>query len=255
MSWRSAWSRLGGDTVWPPQRTCRKMGALDNAYARLARADEHFMELQILHEEVCEAQAKATIVHTNPKRVVGPGEMVQLMFVDNTNHPAVPERCAILVGDVANNLRTALNYLIIQLAFLDSGAKGRNQFPIEETPEGFKGHIAGKRGFLIGVSPAHLEEIEKLQPYNGCNWTRDLGKISNFDKHTDLILVTHDQVLSISAATEPATAGQVSQFQMQVNIQPLLRITLDDGMPLITTLQTIRSQVSQLLDVYTPEFK
>lgn len=228
---------------------------LDSAYARLARADKHFAELEALHAELCEAQAKATIIQTNPGAVVGPGEVVQLMSVDNTGHPPVPESCGILAGDVANSLRTALNYLVIQLAILNTGIKGRNQFPIEETPEGFQGNSFGKRGFLNGLTPAHIAAIEGLQPYNGCDWIRALGKISNFDKHEDLIMVVHNQILSGQMVTEPATDGSAVNFQMQIHIQPVLRITLDNGMSLIETLQRIKSNVSQLLDTFKPEFK
>src|SRR3989442_13745286 len=66
-------------------------------------------------------------------------------------------------SEVAGHFRSALDYLIGQLANLDSGpGERRTQLPIESTPEGFKKR---RDSFLEGVNDAHVAAIERLQPY------------------------------------------------------------------------------------------
>lgn len=231
--------------------------ALAGAYAKLYRAKEVFIELRELNDTVCQAQADATVVTPAANLAIPPGEMREVFTVDNRLHIdiPVPIRCAVLAGEVANGLRSALNYLVRQLAILDYGSPGqRNQFPIESTPENFKGNCSGKRGFLAGLSPAHTSAIEALQPYNNCKWTGPLSTISNFDKHSDVLVVQRDQTLSVESVPKFDANGQVISYELIMSILPKLRIALPDGMPLIETLETIESQVSQLLDAFEPKF-
>ena len=233
------------------------MSALDTAYSRLSRAGEHLAELKAVAAEVCNAQAEATVIKMQPAGAIVPGQVAEIFSVDNTGHKPVPPRCAILAGDFANSIRSSLNYLVHRLAVLDTPGvtSKRNQFPIELTPEAFKGNTSGPRGFLNGLSASHTAVIESLQPYNGCEWTEALSKISNQDKHIDLVVVQHDQLLSITAETKPATSTTPAAVHMNVSIQPALRISLADGMPLIETLELVESQVTKLLDALNPEFE
>jgi hypothetical protein len=223
---------------------------LDDAYLRLKRAEEHFEELKALCADVCAAQVEATIIKSQPNITIGPGEFASIVEVESAK-TTIPCRCKILVGDVASNLRSALNYLTGELAELDSGAERRTQFPIEKAPESFKGQSTGK-GFLVGLSVAHLAALEQLQPYNGCQWTADLASLSNLDKHSKLIAVAHDYRVT---GTVNATDTDTSKLTVDMNIKPVIRIALDDGLPLIETLEIIQSQVSQTLDAFKPEFK
>lgn len=233
------------------------MDALDTAYIRLDRAREHLADLKAIAIEVCNAQTEATVVQTQPAGMVEPGQMAHLFSVDNTRHKPVPPRCGVLVGDFANSIRTSLNYLVQRLAELDTPGVicKRAQFPIELSPERFRGNTSGPRGFLYGVNASHTALIESLQPYSGCKWTEALHLISNRDKHVDLVVVQHDQSVSMVAHTKPTADGAPAQCHMQVHIQPVLRISLADGIPLIETLEVIESQVSQLLDAFKPEFE
>jgi hypothetical protein len=66
----------------------------------------------------------------------------------------------ILIGEIAYNLRSSLDYLVFELARFDSGAVQDNtQFPIDDTPKKFKGHIASR---LKGLCPTHIAAIEQL---------------------------------------------------------------------------------------------
>jgi len=228
---------------------------LKNAYARFDRAKEHIAELKTLHDNICAAQAKATKIEFAPDALIKSGEMYEIMRVDNTRHPVINEECGVLVGDSANSLRTALNYLVCQLAKLDCGSIGKKiQFPIEDSSESFRGQAPH---FLSGLNTLHIEAIEKLQPYNdGCKWLANLRKLSNFDKHENLVMVTHDQLVSGKFRLKPAADGKpMKLISSDMKIEPALRIALGDGMPLIQTLEEIQLQVSQVLDKFQAEFQ
>lgn len=88
---------------------------------------------------------------------------------------------SILIGEICYNLRSALDYLVYELAILDSSKRqDGTQFPIDDTPEKFSKH---KRSWLKGLNSNHVAAIEKLQPYNGADWARILRDLSNPDKH------------------------------------------------------------------------
>ena len=83
---------------------------LDTAYLKIARATEHLDELKRLHDRVCAAQAEDTIIEMPRDMTIGPGETKQVLMV-HTGHAPIPDRCRILIGDIANDFRSALDYL------------------------------------------------------------------------------------------------------------------------------------------------
>lgn len=94
-------------------------------------------------------------------------------------------------GHIVNDLRIALEYLVYQLAWLDSGTiQKRTQFPICDTLEAFASDL--KQGRLNGLSPPHVEAIESCQPYNGVRWLRQVRVLSNTDKHRHLQSATSE---------------------------------------------------------------
>ncbi len=101
----------------------------------------------------------------------------------------------VVLGDVLHNIRTALNYLAVTLAQYDSGQKevGKTvQFPIDNSPKVFAQH---RPTYLKGVSDEHVTQIERFQPYMGCDWMGVLRDLSNMDKHKALVVV-YGQVFS-----------------------------------------------------------
>ncbi len=141
--------------------------------------------------------------------------------------------------------------MIGQLTRLDSGEKGRaTQFPIESSPNEFDGR---KGRYLEGLTESHVASIERLQPYNGCTWTRPLQRLSNLDKHDELVIVAHDYSMTIEASTTPTEGGGVVLSNVKMQLQPTLRIVLGD-LPVIETLEMIESQVTQTLNAFNPLF-
>jgi hypothetical protein len=227
------------------------MPSLVDAYARLERADEHLREVHGLAQQICTAQAEATRVHVPPGKTLPPGEFGQVFSVESANTP-IAGRLGVLVGDSVNSLRSCLDYLVGELAELDSGKRTlRTQFPVEQSLDAFHGK---RQTFLNGVSDAHVKYIEGLQPYNGTAWTAKLARMSNWDKHNKLVLVAHDYLLGGTMTTgEISEAGEMP-LQFQMTLQPSLRVQLEDGLQLLETLDEVRIGVASTLEHLSPEF-
>ena len=166
------------------------MHPLDGAYARLARAEEHLKELESINDglvsELCNVGVKVLDkeIKQFPKATRTGSELIKFAFDQTATPPTL--RIQVLVGETIYNLRAALDYFVYQLAILDSGrVQHYTQFPIERTPNKFRKR---RDSYLKGVNDSHVEAIEKLQYYGGVKWLDRLQKISNPDKHRDLVL-------------------------------------------------------------------
>jgi hypothetical protein len=138
---------------------------LDGAFERVTRAREHLLDLR---QRLAPLQKHDDIIAVN--RDTG--------LQSHTIKPVVPVvmqasmRIPILVGETCYNLRNALDYLVFELAKHDSGTRQElTQFPIECSDKKFKKR---RKTFLKGINDAHVLDIEELQPYKGCNWTKTL---------------------------------------------------------------------------------
>ena len=227
------------------------MPSLTDAYARVERADEHLREVRALAQEICTAQAEATRVHVAPGKTLMPGELGQLFSVESAN-TLIAGRLGVLVGDSVNSLRSCLDYLVGELAELDSGSrKPRTQFPVEQSPDAFRSR---RQTFLKGVSDAHVAHIEASQPYNGTSWTAKLARVSNWDKHNKLVLVAHDYLIGGTVTTSEASGSGEVALLFQMSLTPSLRVQLEDGLQLLETLDEVRIGVASTLDHFAPEF-
>src|SRR5262249_34225904 len=170
--------------------TSMRRHPLDGAVARVSRAEETFREL--IRRIALHGQARAQAIKfgahpTEPKGIV----------VDRQKDLPLDLMFSILVGEVCYNLRAALDYLVFDLARRDSGAEQeQTQFLIEDNTDKFQKKVPRR---LKGLTPAHVAAIEVLQPYNGCEWTRQLRELSNPDKHRTLVPVQigHDLTVHV----------------------------------------------------------
>src|ERR1700731_4138428 len=127
---------------------------LDGGFERIRRANEHLADLEQRVRDTfiqqAESIASAIEFDSNP-----PGEIKKV-------HPPTqtfwPMRIAILIGEICYNLRAALDYLVFELAKLDSGAPQEGtQFPIVDAKKDFE---AGVGRWLKGISASHVAAIE-----------------------------------------------------------------------------------------------
>lgn len=110
--------------------------------------------------------------------------------------PDVPQKLALPIRAVVQNVRSALDYLVYQLAELDAGATVKGtQFPITHSRLDFEKAL--ERYNLAKMSQAHVDALEELQPYkirerdkmHAPDWLTPpqiLQELSNVDKHRHL---------------------------------------------------------------------
>jgi hypothetical protein len=250
---------------------------LAGAFARIDRADRHIDELKLLIEGYRKSQEEKLIAdeHATTHRInqllrFSPGDKFSSRLRSKFL-PDFPLDAAVIVGEVIYNLRTALDYLIYELAWQDSGTeKHGTQFLMENERVNRKDP---KRGFLprsetclAGLHQHHIDAIEKLQPYKGCAWTKTLKSISNPDKHRKLTAV--GGTFEATSVTEYGISGSLNDRPGQIlrgiggddtdthiDLQYSLKVTLPDGTDIVKTLEILKREVRATLDAFQPEFK
>ena len=235
------------------------MHPLDGAHERVTRSSEHLSDLQSMVGEFLRSPIIATATVFNSQS--------QQPIVDILAHPfakekfgPIPLRISILVGEVIYNLRCSLDYLVYELACLDSKqiVEG-TQFPIEDSGEAFVSRIGlisdrrRKGVYLRGVSDTHVALISALQPCYGCHWTLVLRELSNPDKHRHLTIV--NSPFFIASSPTDQTEAIIPSQPMQMNYKVTRQIAFDDGTFVIETLEQLQSHVSETIDALDSEFK
>ena len=227
------------------------MQPLDGAYEQVNGAREH---LDALKPEI-EAFVKVIANEVSLKYKKGiiniKGKQLNVPIGTATfpiNRPA-PPRASRLIGEVIQSLRKALDYLVYELACFDAKSiVEKTQFVIVDSEEKFRENL----WHLQGLSGEHRAMFERLQPYNGCNWTKLIRDLSNPDKHKTLTAIRHFTGIHIDPAnTEAILAGK----QVDVNDYATIEITFVKGPPVIAGLQQLVLDVTHTLDVFKPEFQ
>jgi len=99
----------------------------------------------------------------------------------------IPEDFPLIIGDVLQNLRSALDHLVWQLVLSNGGTPGVNtSFPISKSAEYYKADAPRK---VKGVAPEPIKMIDALQPYGGGNEDLyGLHLLNIADKHRLLLI-------------------------------------------------------------------
>lgn len=106
----------------------------------------------------------------------------------------IPARFGLIVGDVLQNLRSSLDYLVWELVLAANNQPSeKNMFPICSTFESFDRQI--KRRRLDGMSPDAIAEISSLQPYHlGQDFSKSIlwavDELTNINKHRRILLTS-----------------------------------------------------------------
>jgi hypothetical protein len=174
------------------------------------------------------------------------------------------------LGIIVQSLRSALDYLIYQLALLDSRRDQKGtQFPIADSPELFES--ACKQGRLKGLNAEHIGMIESLQPYNGGDWLAVLRDLSNPSKHKTLHTATdfraRPSLQVIVGGSQPdyiehRLLSQAARWgvefaystEVEVKFHVSVRVALWDGTPVVETLEVLESSVRDLVDTFKSGF-
>jgi hypothetical protein len=240
------------------------VAALDGAFARIDRAEEHLANLKSRVDEYVKPLGGGVEVRVVPgQQPRFPSEPPKL--------GEIPITFGILIGETVQNLRTALDYLVYELANWRSGPdkSRRTQFPIESKPYGFNGRIDS---FLEGVFEDHVAAIKRLQPFDGRrNWLWHIRDISNTDKHNVVPATMGFGEMLIYAGTHATTAtlaggyakpGDPVGMYFKIPMSIALREgddpapqRLPDHRPAIKLLEDLIAQTRGLLETFEPIFE
>lgn len=227
--------------------------SLDNAFARVSRAEEHLARLEV---EIYSALKGSIVIASGATGLV------------TATGYSLPKMIPILIGEVVYNLRAALDYLVFQLVYLDGGKVEKGtKFPIEDDANGWQRYFptnsAGgskRRRWKIWITiltPGHQAAIKALQPFNGCGWTDILRKISNPDKHYDLVVI-NDATISVritaNAALESFAVPPMPDSAVNVQGHVSAIVAFNNGPPVVETLKEIQKEVASVLTSFNHDF-
>lgn len=149
---------------------------LDGAFYRVYRADEHLEDLRprVAGFELEQREAVIASLQSN--------KWDQGCHIDISM--PVGMSIAVRIGEILYNLRTALEYLVFEIAKLDSKSpQDFTKFPIVDCPKDFRSWK--KQARRKGINASHIAIFQRYQPYKGCNWSLALRELSNMDKHRE----------------------------------------------------------------------
>ena len=155
--------------------------SLEGIDLRIRRAEDH---LAVLNNAV------TRFLREKRENIVGEYDPKRGDFVFRTAADRPPLDWGISVGEIAHQLRSALDNLVWDLVILRGNTPGRaNQFPIVESHAEW-GKVINRNGnALQGTDPSDVKLIEAAQPYQrGPEWSRYhplslLQFLNNADKH------------------------------------------------------------------------
>jgi hypothetical protein len=157
--------------------------ALDGARAKLRRATEHLDAFEVAAREYLESNPIEIVTSDEPE---SDGlRRIRWVASASVEPPAV---LGLIVGDWANNTRTALDYIVYELVRRETGKDdpGWTHFPIVTTPSDHPGRATKQ---LRGAPGWSLPVFEGLQPFHdaaddaGEHPLAVLAAVSNRDKH------------------------------------------------------------------------
>lgn len=182
--------------------------SLDPCWSKVSQAQAHFDTVYTEIRSFLDTGPYGVVIQadTEPDSWVVRGEALQ------EPNPS----WSVVIGDCVHNLRSALDYLVWQLALLETDTPGdRLEYPITFDPDYF-----AKKGRpkLAGLPEAAIDRIEALQPYPGRydwgDWLLILHDLDRFDKHRYLQVTAYVlQRLNLGLVTRDGTAQVDWEFQ------------------------------------------
>jgi len=181
------------------------MSDLLGARLKVERAKHHIADLSV---------EKTSFLATDPYCTTPeyyPEHDFTVYYLDKFT--AVPARIALIAGDAAHNLRSALDLLASTLVGRGPGRnkRGHTYFPIRETAAKYQ---ADAPGMVEGMLPSDIQRIDGFKPYGGGNdqlW--GLHRLDIIDKHcllpTPVIAVNRIGIQLSTEFVERAFLGHI----------------------------------------------
>jgi hypothetical protein len=197
---------------------------LSGIRAKIDRAKHHFESLKsALNTWGAKQTEKPVTAYLHPDR----------NSIEVIEEPETPEvEWALIVGDIAHNLRCALDHLVLQLALLNGSSlkdvEGITSFPICLDGPSFR---SSARAFKRCISAEALTALKSLQPYVASrehgvpaerHYLHIVSLLNNIDKHRMLVVLK--RALKFEDIAITGEDGMVSK----IPIEPDRWIAMED---------------------------
>lgn len=229
---------------------------------KVERAKKHILDLEIARDRFIETEPYVIEPERNPQT----GNY--LFRVTKLQPP--PRDIGLIAGDVAHNLRSALDHLAYQLVVVNKEIPNRStEFPIFDDAARY---VAGSHRKIKLLSQSAQDAIEATKPYRGRNnllWfihTMDIA-----DKHhTLLVALIHVGrwtvkmpvfgLFNIPESSPPLKEGDVI-FTCEPKVYEHVKFTFDvtlenpeaiAGVPLLPTLHKATNRIDDLILSFKP---
>jgi hypothetical protein len=181
--------------------------SLDSPRLKIERANEH---LRCLDDEFRAFERQEPYELFREAHPDGPFDEIRLKV-----HADPPTRLGLLVGDVIQNLRAALDHLVWELSLLTTDEPwDKSQFPIFDVDKG-----KAVTSSIRDVPSDAQDVIKALQPYNRPDPHADplwpIYRLSNLDKHRSLVPIGYSVTAFtiLKGATEAGFVRISGMFQ------------------------------------------
>jgi hypothetical protein len=234
------------------------------AKLKVKRADHHIAELN----EILSAFLKTDFYRLSVEKDVGAG-LYSLQFRTITG---LPENVPVVISEIAQHLRSALDYAMCVLVVQAGGICNRQvQFPICETRKRVE-EIIIKNRQIKKLTPAIIDFIlDEIKPYKeGNDALYGLRTLNNIDKHRHLMPVTYVAALKdvtgkaggihfttctfiVDEGRKLNLIGMPNEFEFEGYGKPAFVVAFDRGQPfegqaVVPTLVQLLEKVSGIID-------
>ena len=155
---------------------------LHHITAKVVRADQHIQDLQTQHE---------TFLTANPYKIATKRDPETRRLIYYLSQALAPEdRMATTLGDILQNLISALDHLAYQLVCVGTATDGPHPHVYFPIADDYAKYEATKNARTKGMRPDAIKAIDAIRPYRGGNdslWK--LSKLNNIDKHRLIITI------------------------------------------------------------------
>ena len=199
------------------------MHPLDGSFLKLRRAKYHFEVIDDLVKGMHKCQPYRIVTE-----FVEDGDARECILRLKQVKEIDPN-LSLLIGDICNNLRSALDHLLWQLHLLKNPTFNRNvYFPITDCEDSFRSD--GSR-HLNGLSGIQRANIKRLQPYKtGKAALSLLRDINNSDKHRLVqVIGVHGGIRKIGVTVNQTASALVLPTQKHIPTQVISGSKVEDG--------------------------
>ncbi len=169
-------------------------------------------------------------------------------------------RATILASEALHHARAALDYVVYNAAWFDSGTPNPNsQFLLVDHRGDWLKVSRGQR--FRGVSGEHLAWMGEVQPWQGVLWSKELKRLSNTDKHrVSVTLRPYYEIEFPMDRRGPDPLGDPAYFGFDIRKRQIGLLIGDQPSPYgdedqrdaLTTLQGIVVGVAHLVNRFLP---